>query len=257
MAEELDVAIVLVVHMNKTTAVSTPGYRVAGSIAFPAAARSVLFLGQDPEDPDGPGRVLAHEKSNLGPKAPALRLRLEGRDVPLANGELIHTSGIAWLGEAHGVTTADLICPPGAAGDASDDVAEAKDRLRDLLRSGRMLADDVKAKLKGAGIPERIWKIAKARLGITRHTGGVVKDGFSGGWYWQLPPEDERRDGNPSSPSVFGRNGQTPAQDAQPRDQDGQHREDGHGLADLSLFEGQDAIRLALDLTEREPGEEG
>src|SRR5438034_3931626 len=55
--------------------------KVGGSVGFGAAARSVLFFAPDPEDPDPESykRILAHAKCNVGPLAPALRFRVQGR----------------------------------------------------------------------------------------------------------------------------------------------------------------------------------
>ena len=80
-AEELDIAVVAVMHLNKNLLGNVLN-RVGGSIGFVAAARSVLLLGNDP-DPDTPAddglRILAHAKSNFGRLAPALRFRVVDR----------------------------------------------------------------------------------------------------------------------------------------------------------------------------------
>ncbi len=74
LAADLDVAIVLLRHWNKT-----PGtgllYRGLGSIGLAAAARSVLAIVQHPTE-DGV-RVLVSIKGNLGPRPPALAFEIE------------------------------------------------------------------------------------------------------------------------------------------------------------------------------------
>src|SRR5207249_11464451 len=105
LAEETAAAVIAIVHLNKSEVPHVLG-RVCGSVGFVAAARSVLLLGPDPDDPQGPTRVLAHAKSNLSPLAPALRLRIEERhldDLP------IRTSVLVWCGEAAGVSAGDLL----------------------------------------------------------------------------------------------------------------------------------------------------
>jgi hypothetical protein len=77
MAEETGAAVLVVAHLNKGQG-TDPLQRLGGSIGIPAAARSVLLLGRDPDEPDGNRRVLAHAKSNLGPLSPSLAFALEG-----------------------------------------------------------------------------------------------------------------------------------------------------------------------------------
>ncbi|HEY7025168.1 MAG TPA: AAA family ATPase [Candidatus Limnocylindrales bacterium] len=101
-ADQLDVAMVGVAHLNKGVSTDLFG-RVGGSIGLTAAARSVLVMGSDPDaGEDSRERVVAHGKSNLSAQAPALRLRVESRSVDGPEGP-IETAGIAWIGEAPNV----------------------------------------------------------------------------------------------------------------------------------------------------------
>jgi len=62
--------------------------RTVGSVAFTAAARSVIAFGYDPDDEDSAhsgSRVLAHAKSNVGPLAQSLAYvagHYRAHDVP-------------------------------------------------------------------------------------------------------------------------------------------------------------------------------
>jgi hypothetical protein len=79
LADEAGAAVVVVAHLNKGQS-NDPLQRLGGSMGIPAAARSVLLLGRDPDDPDGESgsrRVLAQVKSNLGLLAPSLLLEIE------------------------------------------------------------------------------------------------------------------------------------------------------------------------------------
>ena len=109
MAEATDAAVIGIAHLNKSQ-VADLIRRVGGSVALSAAARSVLLLTRDPDDDteEGPDRVLAHGKCNLGPQMEPLRLRIEGREVIGPDGP-IPTSGIEWLGTAEGVTVTDML----------------------------------------------------------------------------------------------------------------------------------------------------
>jgi hypothetical protein len=84
LAEELDCAVVVCIHLNKAQGMQ-PLQRLSGSGAFGAAARSVLLLDRDPDDPDGEQgrrRVLAHVKSNDGPEMPSLLYEIEPLVLP-------------------------------------------------------------------------------------------------------------------------------------------------------------------------------
>jgi putative DNA primase/helicase len=83
LAEEQELAVVLVAHLNKGEGADALR-RIGGSIALPAAARSVLLLTRDPDDPEetqGSLRVLAHVKSNLGRLEGSLSYRVDTRKV--------------------------------------------------------------------------------------------------------------------------------------------------------------------------------
>ena len=67
LAENTGAAILGIGHLNKSSSTDVLT-RVGGSVAFGAAARSVLLLGEDHEAVEGsPERLLIHAKSNLGP----------------------------------------------------------------------------------------------------------------------------------------------------------------------------------------------
>ena len=89
LAEEQGTAVLLIAHLNKGRD-ADPLRRLGGSIGLAAAARSLLLLARDPDDPEGETggkRVLAHAKSNLGQLRRAVRTgsrrgRSESRSKP-------------------------------------------------------------------------------------------------------------------------------------------------------------------------------
>ena len=65
LAKELDMAVLLISHMSKPgPGVCSALDRLLGSSDFRNAARSILIVGRDPENPDS--RVFAHAKNSLG-----------------------------------------------------------------------------------------------------------------------------------------------------------------------------------------------
>jgi hypothetical protein len=90
MAERTGCAIVIVMHLNKDTRQMSL-YRIAGSIGYVGAVRSVFVFARDPDDaPNGDDRILAHIKYNLGKMSSSERWRIledsiDGDPVPHLN----------------------------------------------------------------------------------------------------------------------------------------------------------------------------
>jgi hypothetical protein len=179
-------------HLSKSQTTDVLN-KVGGSVGFGAAARSVLLFAPDPGAPESAERILAHVKCNVGPLQPALRVRIEGRTVSSKDGP-VATSGIAWCGEAPGISPADLVgAPPTAetreARSAKEHgVIEAVELLRELLAHGEVPADDVKNELKSQGVKSSRGDEAARRLRVQKR-----KNGFTGGWTWSLPEAAEGR----------------------------------------------------------------
>jgi hypothetical protein len=133
LAQELDCAVVVCIHLNKAQGMQ-PLQRLSGSGAFGAAARSVLLLDRDPDDPDGAqGRrcVLAHVKCNDGPEMPSLLYEIEPIVLPAAAEQPeVDTSRLALLGESPHSGRALL-----ASAAASEEDRSALDEATDFLRA--------------------------------------------------------------------------------------------------------------------------
>ena len=171
LAEKTGAAILGVMHLNKSSSTDVLT-RVSGSVAFGAAARSVLLLGEDPNAVEGgPERLLIHGKSNLGPPAVAARFRVEGRTITAEGGE-IETSGIEWLGEDATATATRVL--GGRQEPSSLDAATGF--LREVLTDGPLPSSEVKALAADEDITERTLKRAKKKLGIESQ-----KKGFGAG----------------------------------------------------------------------------
>jgi putative DNA primase/helicase len=93
LAERLDVAIVLIMHLNKSTTQAAI-YRPGGSIAFVAAARAAHVIADDPEDFTGRTRLFLPLKGNLSVRASGLRFLLDSHLVFDSNQRPIPTSKV-------------------------------------------------------------------------------------------------------------------------------------------------------------------
>ena len=187
LAEETVCAVVLIAHLNKSGA-GEALLRVGGSVGIHAAARAVLIVARDPDAPDGPTRILASAKSNLGAEPAALRFRVEGREIVTQAGESISTSGITWEGEAAGLSADQLVqqLDPDERGER----AEASEWLRDYLANGPRGAKETLDSASAAGINGRTLRRAKADLAVRSS-----KDGLGGPWSWSLPAESPSEGG--------------------------------------------------------------
>ena len=159
-AEKYGCAIVLIGHMNKASG-QKASYRGLGSIDFAAAARSVLIVARDRENPQI--RVMIHAKSSLAP---------EGKPVAF---ELNKDNGFRYIGE-YDVDPNELLS--GSGGKKKSRLAE--ELLLAELESGAKAQKELLAKAEECGISKRTMVAAKKTL-------GVQSEKKSDGWYWSLP----------------------------------------------------------------------
>ena len=165
-ADRTQAAVVLVTHVTKGAAAKA-AHRALGSADFTNAARSALLAGADPDHPDQ--CALCHEKANLGPKAPPL-------------GYSIKDGRFTWTGETE--LTASRLLGAGD-GDQGGGCREAEAFLRELLSEGSMAAKEVATEAEAAGIAKQTLRRARERICVVR------KDGFKGGWLWELRPDED------------------------------------------------------------------
>jgi hypothetical protein len=171
LAEDRDIAIVLVRHLTKShggNAVNAGG----GSIGLIGAARSALLVGKDPADPKR--RILAVSKSNVADEAPSLAYRLVADDE-----DRVH---VAWEGESHYTADELVEATSDSAGQSSTDAA--RDWLRDVLGLGPLHARELFDRGAERGYSPKVLRRARERL-------GVVPVQHRDGWIWGLPSADE------------------------------------------------------------------
>jgi hypothetical protein len=170
MAERHGCALVAVRHLGKSRGGGHALNAGIGSIDFTAAARSVLLVGQDPDD--ATRRALVQTKNNLAPHGGAVGYKLEG-------------GHFLWTGEST-LTAGRILSLPSDEEERGARV-EAAEFLRGALSAGPRSSKEIKAEARQAGIPDITLRRAKERLGVH-----VVKEGgfFGGGsqqWMWVLP----------------------------------------------------------------------
>lgn len=179
MAERDSLVVLGTMHLNRRDARDVLT-RISGSGGFGNLARSVLLLARDPDDPDGPSRILALGKSNVGGRTPAIKLRLESCLIPNDNGEEIPTVRLVDVGESS-YTSADLL-GPSEDEDKLSAVSEASDFLREYLAGGPVEAKTVKSASRDVGIAERtLWRAVK-RLRVKTNDRAGFGPGYPSRW---------------------------------------------------------------------------
>jgi AAA domain len=182
LAEKHHCAIVLVLHLNKAPAVD-PYLRISSSSGFYNAARSVVVVVPDPEEPED-HRLVAQVKSNWSRRSPVLRhvlreILLDSRDPD--TGEQIVTSRMEFVEVAAGVDR-DTILGSGRR-ETGEQVRKAADWLHGLLAGGSWHDSAGLKELAGAqGISERTLQRAAGEELQVEHE----RRGFPAATYWRL-----------------------------------------------------------------------
>jgi hypothetical protein len=169
LAVDEDAAVALVGHLNK--APSTEAYiRVANSIAFWNACRSVVLVTEDGDDEDS--RLVAQRKANWARLRPVERHRVEEVLLPdmldPETGERIVTSRMVFVEVADDVEGADVLGPKTTKTETAETLLAA------------MLADGdwhesagVKTLMGAAGFSERTVQRASKDLGVESERRGM------------------------------------------------------------------------------------
>jgi hypothetical protein len=172
LAEELDITIVLVRHLNKASGGSAIK-RGSGSIAISGQARAVMLVGRDPNEPDV--RILAMVKNNFAPNPRSLRFQFAGQGAD---------SRIDWL-DACDLLADELL----GAAVSSDERAGALECaihfLRQTLGQGKATWAELTRLAREEQITEHTLRRARAKIGLCKKFVGEGK------CVWELSTGDK------------------------------------------------------------------
>ena len=217
MAERTGAAIVVVMHLNQAT-LQPALYRVQGSIGYVGAARSVLLVIPDKDNP-ALLRILAPIKANLAAAMPALGFAIT--DQP----------ALAWKGVVENVDVASLLAQTGPDKVGSSKLEEAKEFLKEVLGNGPVEIEDVKKEAKEVDIGDSTLLRAKKELGVKalrrNIEGGKRGEGY---WTWELVQDDQppyANNGHLEHQEGNNHNGESEKGEIVQDDQE-RHVEDGH-----------------------------
>ncbi len=183
-AGEHDFAMLGVLHTNKNRT-NDARERAMGSVGWRQVVRSALYLGVDPDDPEGKGgqgRAVAHDKCNVGRRARTVKVQLTEATVQVeGRGETLPRAD---FGEECEYSANDLFA---AEAGVSEDKAAGKTRdasrlLYALLADGPKARSAIEEEAARRDISWRTVERAKEEAGVRsyRPAGSKV-------YVWELP----------------------------------------------------------------------
>lgn len=179
-AREFNLAIIIVNHLNKTSADRSQSalHRGGGNLSGIAGnVRFIMLVARDPEDPEA--RVLAMTKHNLSPQAPSLKFRAYAYDGKELVSQGIEVAHLKWEGVSQ--YTSDQLVSKDATKEPSK-LDEAIELIADAIEDGDNLAVAIERRASEKGISDATLRRAKKRLGVVSQ-----KVGFEAGlWEWVL-----------------------------------------------------------------------
>lgn len=184
LAQDLEIAIVLVLHFGKGR--GSASEKISGSHALRDAVRSVLLVARDDETGN---RIITLDKSNYSPHVgQSWAFDMIDTEVTTDDGEVVHVGRVVDLGETD-VSVGDIINRE-AGDDAREDRNAAQEFVLDFLVNStphEAKAGDVLKAGRAAGFTDQDIKDARRRSRNPKILS--VKSGFGAGWVWQLAAE--------------------------------------------------------------------
>ncbi|MCA9054778.1 MAG: AAA family ATPase [Planctomycetaceae bacterium] len=175
LAEELEIAILIVAHINKGTQASAQ-HRVCGSTGFVNVVRKAWFVGPDPDNPDR--RLFVWLKGNVGRRVPGLAFTIDD------DGEA-EQSRVVWDDERVEMSVEQLLAP---ITPTARKPAKPRDEVRQWI--GKALVDgprpsaEFDEEWKAAGFSESTVRRVGKQMGLRRH-----RPAGSSVWYVALPED--------------------------------------------------------------------
>lgn len=197
LAEELDCAILLIRHHNKSAGMSAK-HRGGGSIAYTALARSVITAAKVPDSmqsPDGAMFAIARAKGNLSKPPAAIGYLIEDapeiEGLPEPEDDELRIGVIRYCGVVEDLDADTLVGAGAVSKDARKTAPlrdDAMDKLRELLADGPMESGEATRKvMKAVQCSKDTVVAAKKKLDVVSRSVRTDDNKKVDHWTWQLP----------------------------------------------------------------------
>jgi hypothetical protein len=172
-ARRHDLAVVIVLHINKKEDLTAARNRALGGVAFINAPRSAIAVGEDPDDEQR--KIVVQDKKNLTREKLGAAFRLEGVRVAQSARPV---PKIVWEEDWVTITADELMAPKKKI----TKLDRAKEFLRERLRDGPARHDDLVKSAHEMGIGKRTLMTAKADIGVKTTRKGDEA-------WWRIPKD--------------------------------------------------------------------
>jgi hypothetical protein len=184
LCKEYDCTPMYVRHIGKTQRAKAL-HAALGSIDITGNMRSVLFLGQDPDNKER--RILAHTKMNNADTGPSMAYLVRTAEIEICTADggsvPVDAPRLDWDGRSE-ITANDLAAPPAVDEEDTSALDQAREFLGELLKDGAMLYDEVLEAMKQSGIALKTLKRAKPLAGVKSRRRPVAETP-SKDWPWE------------------------------------------------------------------------
>lgn len=174
LANRYNVAMVCIMHLNKGNS-NKAMYRTQGSLAFPATARVVWLVSNDPEDPESKRRFLINMKFNIGDKPNSLAFEIiEGK--------------FRFENEPAEITSSELFA--GKGGIEAPERNRAIEWLKEIFSEGRPIpSKEIFEMAKQEEFNKKTLQRARKEIGIKCYI--ECDDENNRVWYWRMPDNEQ------------------------------------------------------------------
>ncbi|HWE36732.1 MAG TPA: AAA family ATPase [Isosphaeraceae bacterium] len=156
LAERLDVAVVLVSHLNKGAGTNAK-YRVSGSIAYVGACRANFLFVKDKDDPTGRRVLFLPVGCNLGPEPPGLAYVIGDRG---------HGPAVEWEADPVAVKVEDALAAAAEDDQERCDRSECETWLKEVLKDAPLLQTEIMATGRACGFGQMAIQRALSRSAV-------------------------------------------------------------------------------------------
>ena len=184
-------------HFNKKADVTNAMLRIADSLAYVAAARSVYVIVDDPDNDKA--RLFVKAKNNLAPDKHALRFmfgtKMVGHDPEI--GAEIWAPHVIWDTKHVEVTATEAMEAAEGGGSKRAAQREAEEFLKAKLAHGPVPKKEIEEEAEAHDISVKgALKRAKLKLGVKAYK---QRGKVDGDWFWELPVTNaKKRESNDS-----------------------------------------------------------